>query len=223
MIREINIEEISDGKLYGPNDLVKADCGDCKGCFACCQGMGSSIILDPLDIYNLSKGLSVNFEQLLAGRIELGMVDGVILPNLNMKTKDEKCTFLNEEGRCSIHSFRPGICRIFPLGRIYEEDGFKYFLQVNECKKENRSKIKVKKWIDTPNYLENEKFVNKWHYFLKDVGQRIVHRSESEMKQVDMYILSKFFVEGYDCEEDFYPQFEERMKQAVAFIDTVLN
>ena len=28
MKREIDMREISDGKLYGPNDLVKADCGD---------------------------------------------------------------------------------------------------------------------------------------------------------------------------------------------------
>ena len=32
MKRDIDINEISDGKLYGPNDMVKADCGDCKGC-----------------------------------------------------------------------------------------------------------------------------------------------------------------------------------------------
>ena len=41
MKREIDMREISDGKLYGPNDLVKADCGDCHGCFACCQKNGT--------------------------------------------------------------------------------------------------------------------------------------------------------------------------------------
>ena len=50
MKRQVTMEEISDGKLYTSNDLVKADCGDCEGCHACCTGMGSSIVLDPLDI-----------------------------------------------------------------------------------------------------------------------------------------------------------------------------
>ncbi len=36
MKREIDWKEISDGKLYSLNDMVKADCGDCKGCSACC-------------------------------------------------------------------------------------------------------------------------------------------------------------------------------------------
>ena len=48
-----------------------------------------------------------------------------------MNNEKEACYFLNEEGRCSIHSFRPGICRLFPLGRFYEEEGFRYFLQIH--------------------------------------------------------------------------------------------
>lgn len=32
MRREVTLEEISDGRLYEANDMVKADCQDCKGC-----------------------------------------------------------------------------------------------------------------------------------------------------------------------------------------------
>ena len=85
MKREIDMKEISDGKLYGPNDLVKADCGDCHGCFDCCRGMGQSILLDPLDIYRLTGNLKVTFEELLADKIELNVVDGLILPNLKIR------------------------------------------------------------------------------------------------------------------------------------------
>ena len=54
MEREVSLEEISDGKLYGTNDMVRADSSGCEGCFACCRGMGSSIILDPLDMFRLT-------------------------------------------------------------------------------------------------------------------------------------------------------------------------
>ena len=53
MEREINLKEISDGKLYDANDMVKVGCDDCKGCSSCCRGMGESILLDPMDIYRL--------------------------------------------------------------------------------------------------------------------------------------------------------------------------
>ncbi len=97
-----------------------------------------------------------------------------------MTGRDEQCVFLNKEGRCSIHPIRPGFCRLFPLGRYYQDGGFQYFLQIHECKKTNRSKIKVKKWIDTPDLKQYEKFVADWHYFLLDVQKVLYDAPGSE-------------------------------------------
>ena len=159
MERNVEIDKISDGKRYGANDLVKVGCDDCRGCSACCHGMGDSIILDPMDVYRLEKKLGKTMEEiLLAGSVALRVVDGVILPHLKMTELSDQCSFLNEEGRCSIHDARPGFCRMFPLGRLYEDGTFSYFLQVNECPKENKTKVKVRRWLDTP---EQESFLTK--------------------------------------------------------------
>lgn len=202
------MNEISDGKLYGSNDMVKADCGDCEGCSACCRGMGTSIVLDPLDVNRLTCGLQMTFEELLTENVELNVVDGLILPNLKMV--EETCSFLNKEGRCSIHPIRPGICRLFPLGRYYENGGFRYFLQVNECRKENRSKVKVKKWIDTPDLKSYEAFVNDWHNFLLAL-EKYVSENPEEQKAVSMYILQQFYLSPYEEAENFYTQFAKRL------------
>ena len=37
MLRDIDLNEISDGRLYTANDMVKADCMGCQGCASCCQ------------------------------------------------------------------------------------------------------------------------------------------------------------------------------------------
>lgn len=215
MRREVSLEEISDGKLYELNDMVKADCGDCKGCSACCQGMGESIILDPLDIYHLESGLHKTFEELLAEALELHVVDGVILPNLKMGGSNERCSFLSEEGRCKIHPFRPGICRIFPLGRLYENNTFRYFLQTGECKKDNRTKVKVSKWIDTKDKRKNQQYIADWHYFLKDVEKSLEReKNDDTIKSKNMYLLNTFYVKPYDEEQDFYTQFYERLAEA---------
>lgn len=217
MERNINMAEVSDGKLYGLNDMVKAGCEDCVGCSACCHGMGSSIVLDPYDIYRLTAEREQTFEQLLAGKIELNVVDGMILPNLSMNGPEEACAFLDAEGRCSIHPHRPGICRLFPLGRLYEDRSFQYFLQVHECRRENRTKVKVKKWIDTPEVKRYEDFICRWHYFLKDLAEanRAVSDAERE-KAVNVYVLQTFFMMPYEAGRDFYEQFEERMARAAA-------
>ena len=113
MKRQVDIREISDGKLYGAGDMVKADTGGCAGCSACCRGMGNSVILDPYDIWRLEGALGLTFEQLLEDKLELQVVDGIILPNLKMTGPEEACAFLTGEGRCGIHSARPGVCRLF--------------------------------------------------------------------------------------------------------------
>lgn len=220
MKRNVRMEDISDGKLYTANDLVKADCGDCEGCSACCRRMGSSIVLDPLDIYRLTTGLGVRFEQLLSDKIELNVVDGIILPNLKMGGEKECCAFLNEEGRCSIHGIRPGICRLFPLGRFYEDGGFKYFLQIHECKKENRTKVKVKKWIDTPDLKKYESFISEWHYFLLELQGKLLKIEEEKVKAINMFLLQSFFLEPYKVEEDFYEQFDHRMRKVKQYLHT---
>ena len=219
MKRNVSLDEISDGKLYELNDLVKAGCSDCKGCSTCCQGMGNSIILDPLDIYRLLINLNNTFEELLVDKIELNIVDGIIIPNLKMLESSEKCSFLNNEGRCEIHAFRPGICRLFPLGRYYENHAYKYFLQVHECAKENKTKIKVRKWIDTPDLKSNERFVIDWHFLLEDLQDVVKNMQDDNLiKDINMYILKDFYMKPYDTNIDFYLQFNERLKDAKGLI-----
>ena len=144
------LKDISDGKLYSSNDMVKVGCHDCTGCSACCCDMGESILLDPMDVWRLERNLGQSFEQLLADAIDLHVEDGLILPNLKMapSATGPKCSFLNEEGRCSIHGFRPGICRLFPLGRNYEGEKLSYFLLTDACPAKNKSKMKVSKWLE---------------------------------------------------------------------------
>ena len=193
MKRNVDLSEISDGKLYSVNDMAKLGCNECVGCSACCMGMGNSIVLDPYDVYRLSRKLQKSFEELLSAHLELNVVDGIILPNLKLTGLNEACTFLNSEGRCSIHDSRPGICRLFPLGRYYENGDYKYFLQINECQKQNRTKVKIEKWIDTPRYTKYKKFVLTWHYLLND-AEELIKSSEDEgfSKQCCMLILQAF-------------------------------
>lgn len=219
MERDIDMNEVSDGRRYGLKDMVKADCGGCLGCSSCCESMGSTIILDPYDVWRLSSGLGLTFEQLLSDKLELNLVEGIALPNMKTDGEGERCGFLNSEGRCSIHSLRPGFCRIFPLGRIYENGGFQYFLQVHECPREPKSKVKVQKWIDTPDVKRNARFIIDWHYFLKEITARLEQQDgEQYAKQVNLYLLRTFYQTPYEQERDFYEQFQERLEQAKALL-----
>lgn len=212
MKRNVSLEEISDGRLYHENDMVKADCHGCRGCYACCTGMGSSVILDPYDVYRLQAGTGKTLSVLLGEEAaELNVVDGVILPNLKMRGPEERCAFLEKDGRCGIHPSRPGLCRLFPLGRYYENGDFRYFLQTKECREANRSKVKAAKWIDTPRGNRYHRFVCDWHELLKELEEAAAVTEDPEgAKGLNLLMLRTFYMEPYDTAEDFYLQFERR-------------
>ncbi len=100
-------------------------------------------------------------------------------------------------------------------GRIYEDGGFRYFLQVYECAKETRAKGKRSGNGSICRSQSYDAFVCTWHYFLKDleqvIGERYV-RSGSEDR--GLYLIKQFYLLPYNKEEEFYPQFDERMAGA---------
>lgn len=206
------MEEKMPTKYYDLSDLVRADCHDCKGCSSCCRGMGDSVLLDPYDVFQLEKYGKLSMEVLLQqGVAALTVWEGMILPHLQMKAGQEACSFLNEEGKCSIHSYRPGICRLFPLGRNFENGKMNYFLLEDACENHSRSKIRVSKWLGIEPAVAYHDFVLAWHDFRREMVTLLETADEEQSKQMNLYLLRSFFLVPYDVESEFYPQFVQRM------------
>lgn len=240
MLRYEDLNDITDGKTYQLDDMVPCNTNGCDGCSKCCESdMGKSIVLDPHDIYQMTKATGKIFDQLLVEfYIEISMIDGLALPNMKM---DKGCKFLVDQ-RCTIHKARPGICRLFPLGRLYQGRDFSYIFQIHECEKKDLTDVKVRDWLGFEDAERHGAFVKKWHTFLKMVRRRVeeadtaysarstspeedakaVENSESmeafsydkeEAKKAIMTSLLRwFFMNPYDTERDFDSQFEERMR-----------
>ena len=169
----------------------------------------------PSDIYELCRGLDTTFDMLMSEEpepaIELGHADGLLLPHLNLSKRSGACTFLNDKGRCTIHGFRPGFCRLYPLGRIYENGGFSYFIQIHECPYPNKTKVKIKKWLGIDNLGTYEKFVLKWHDMLDNARKEVkMITDQSERSRYIVDFLKKYYQTPYDTAIPFYEQFDER-------------
>src|SRR5699024_4704674 len=141
-----------------------------------------------------------------------GIVDGMILPNIKMDAKQDACPFLNEEGRCSVHAFRPGICRLFPLGRYYEDGGFRYFIQIHECRKKDRGKVKIKKWLCITDLKSYETYIIAWHDILNQCEDALSGLDEKQVRILTLYVLKKFYETAYNAadEKGFYEEFYSR-------------
>ena len=197
-------------RFYDLNDLVRADCHDCMGCSSCCRDMGDSILLDPYDVFQLQK-TGKNIQELMAGgAVALTVWEGMILPHLQMNEATGACSFLSEEGRCSIHECRPGICRLFPLGRNYSDGKMNYFLLEQACENHSRSKIKVSRWLGIEPAEDYHRFVLEWHDFRHEMLDILSEAEEEQAKQLKLYLLKTFFLMPYETKTDFYPQFAKR-------------
>ena len=154
-----------EARFYDLNDLVRADCHDCHGCSSCCREMGDTILLDPYDAYQFQKQGKPMSGLLESGAAALTVWEGMILPHLLMNAATGACSFLNGDGRRGIHEFRPGMCRLFPLGRNFEDGKMNYFLLEHACENRNRSKIRVSRWLGIEPPEKYHRFVLEWHDF----------------------------------------------------------
>ena len=205
MKREGDLSALTDGKLYRSSDMARLGCNDCEGCSACCRGMGNSVVLDPYDVWRLEQGLGVSFSSMIGKQVMLSVVDGLVLPSINMENQTGACPFLNTQGRCSIHVFRPGICRLFPLGRYYHNEGFSYVLMTGECKKESRSKIKIEKWLGEPNLKAYERFVMQWKTILEETRKQLEETDAEGQKHLSVSLLQKYYLTPQGA--DFFAEF----------------
>lgn len=202
------LEGISDGKLYDIVDSVKADTCGCNGCYTCCHKVGDLVELTPFDAYEIVQHLGIPFDKLLNNKLALQKNNKLMLPYLKMEGETEQCSFLNKEGRCSIHGHRPNICRLFPLGRVYENDDFKYFLQVDTCVMKNLKEIKVSDWIGIANYDENKQFLLAWYKVLKALQFRLKFvYDEAELENIQKFVLDTFYNIEVREDESFYDAF----------------
>ncbi len=203
--------------------MAKIYCEKCNGCGDCCHGMTDTIHLDPWDVHQLTAGLGKGFEELRAdGILALHTEEGMILPHLCMRENGEgACPLLTADGRCSIHPFRPGYCRLFPLGRDYDAatQTFRYFVVDNGCDMPGKMKMKISKWLGIQDLPRYERYVSDWHYFCRDVKQYMkTAEDENFVRQLNLFLLKVFYLTPYvvpeDGSRDFYDLFEMRLRQA---------
>ena len=198
MIREIDADLITPDKLMTSSDMARLGCRHCDGCSECCTDRAEAITLDAWDVRMLKEGLNYSFEGLLGSSlITLRVVDGVILPCLSVKEGEkQECVFLQKDGKCAVHSFRPGICRMFPLARIWREDGsFSYFLQAGECRQPDGVKIRISKWLEYPNIRAYEESVREFHDALTALrGEMKKDLSHEEQVRLQRQFLEQWFI-----------------------------
>lgn len=184
-------------KLLTAEDHADIECSDCVGCEnSCCRELSAQITLDSFDMALLKEGLDKTFDELLAeGLIELRLINGAEVPILGNKPDKRECIFLKDDGRCNIHPFRAGICRMYPLARLWQGNGnFAYYLQPGECTHRTVKSTRIADWLGYPNMEKYESEVKAFHARLKEYRLAYVTEPDPDRK---ICIREDFFDSNY--------------------------
>ena len=185
-------------RLYSAQDMVRIRSSECACCGACCRGMGDTIVLDPYDVWQLVGGTGRTFEELMGAGIDLHVEEGVILPHLMMREDTKGCSFLAKDGKCAVHAYRPGLCRLFPLGREFHDDGVSYFIVPEGCVKGGLSKVRIGKWLGIADLPRYERFKGEWHLLVQRLRARLAAEPSDEVRRnVNVYFLQTFYMTPY--------------------------
>ena len=198
---------------YSSGEMARIAPTGCEGCGECCRGMGESVILDPYDAHMLSEGLKRPFASLLDREVGLGVSGGLIFPYLAMSGPGEACGFLGGDGRCSIHEFRPGICRLYPLARRYGEKGIAYFIPEKSCPGRSKTKVRISRWLGIPDLAGYEKFKAEWYEFTTKLTERLEKENDvRDAAQVSQFILENFYMAAFPA-GTFFDGFDDRLRR----------
>lgn len=216
MEHKVDLTEISDGTLYSLNDTVTLSCDGCR-CLSeharCCHFAEDTITLDPFDTFQLTCA-GYPFVTLFQKEIiSLAPVSSVLLPHLNFNDSGS-CPFLDADGRCSIHAFRPGLCRLFPLARGYGENRLFYVKQIHECPIPTGQPVSVRDWLGLADATRYEQFCFDWHTLVTQFRERLQTTSGHETRTtLSTRFLSIFFFAPYETGASFYEQYALRQKE----------
>ncbi len=104
----------ADAAILSGSDLLQLSCGS-GGCSANCCTKSAPIVLNPYEIALICREAGMSYEDL----IDIVDTDRAKGFPLVMLPRDPSCHFWTEKG-CRIYHARPLACRLYPLGRVFE-------------------------------------------------------------------------------------------------------
>ena len=213
-ITEMSSEEIENLKLLGFYDTFEFTC---KACGKCCKKR-TDLILTPYDIFRIAGYLGRSALEILARYCEVyeGRQSHIPIVRVLPVPPSLTCPFLRNN-KCSVNEKKPGVCRVYPLARIYknDSDGSRYYLNGASCKHEPKT-ITVKEWIGDFASEEAEQVGKVWSEIIHNVHHTIQSQKLKELPEVWKRVFDSMFdafYAKYDIQQPFIPQLERNYEE----------
>lgn len=197
----------------------------CRRCAECRRNVEDAVMIEPQDIYYLARCLRARGEVVDGLETLLDqyahpvfITDGYPGFMLSTVGADQACVFL-KDGKCSVYSARPRVCRLYPFGIAPGDSGqeFRYYLCTDKLRHFGCGSVVAGDWIsaniskETLEYLKNE------YAILPEIGRMVRELDEAQFKALLFrFLFFRYF--NYDLDKPFLPQYRKNCAELKALL-----
>ena len=191
----------------------------CKGCGKCCKNR-HDIMLTTRDLYSIGRSLHRTTSYVVERYCDtyIGKDSRIPIARLKPKGPEESCPLLRGK-RCIVHTSKPVVCAIYPLGRaaIFEQAGKiepKYFFQSDTCGSREQAHT-VRGWLNQFGIPVEDEFFQLWtemSTFLSTAFRELESQGTTDKSRERLWNIAFFHMYiNYDTGKDLMPQYQENM------------
>lgn len=207
----------------------------CTMCGKCCYHR-EDILLNPKDIYNISKELGMTPQEMIEQYCETYIGGDSRMPIVRLKPRGsvQRCPLLKNH-KCSVHKAKPAVCAMFPIGRCLKmeetagkditTDAILYIFQNPGCGDETETHT-VREWLESFGMSVEDEFFIEWQKVVTELCL-IFRKVEKMLSPNTMMMVWQSAYVGlylhYDMSVDFMPQFTENAKKVLDTMHTAFE
>lgn len=203
---------------------------NCTMCGKCCINR-EDILLNAKDVYNLMNTLDMTAQEIIDKYCDCYIGDNTRLPivRLNPVGPTRRCPLLRGN-RCSVHSGKPIVCAMFPIGRAIKQElgdekekHIDYLFNDPHCG-DKRKTHTVREWFGSFGIPLEDEFFFKWQELLKTLVQKVSVMEKKFPEAVMSIIWSAIHTcmyVHYERDKEFLPQFEKNVKTLYELLDAI--
>ena len=198
----------------------------CRTCGKCCKNR-HDLILTTRDLYNIAGYFDRTMDYIVERYCDRFIGDTSRIPIVRLRPSgpEQACPLLRNK-RCLVHSVKPGICAIYPLGRGLKmektENGTAipevleptYFMQTDACGARDQTHT-LGGWLEEFGIPIEDDFYPLWTEMIADLS-KMFRGLESRKTPEGLMVLIREFVFTalyicYDPKRDLIPQFQNNI------------
>jgi uncharacterized protein len=166
-----------------------------KGCKFCCQE--NDIALYPFDVMEMCNHLNISSTDFHKKYTTFKFDNESNILRCYLITTPY-CIFFDNKEACTIYDYRPIRCKLFPLARMFNEDGFiQYYLPRDKCIGfDSKQKHTIQSWLDNCGIKDYEKLIIDWNSFI------IKLKNNTDLPLTDKFFIMFFQKIFYDFDND---------------------